>query len=206
MKDKKPLHLMFEQSASPTAHHTPVPVPIHWQDDVKTGLDQDVRLGVIEPKINQHAKPPIGQRKALATGSYINNVNHWDSTEPSCCSDGWRIALTGSRFTNKSESKYYPIVTDIGSCTLGCSNLIVYTNHKPLLNIFSDRSLNDIPNSRLRDLEEKTLPFRFKIKHIPGLKNIIPNALSRSFVGDAPDDIFEEKSGEIMSSAPSSKQ
>ena len=27
----------------------PIPVPIHWRDPVKAGLDQDVRLGVIEP-------------------------------------------------------------------------------------------------------------------------------------------------------------
>ena len=29
---------------TPTAHHTPVPVPLHWQDQVKAGLDQDVTL------------------------------------------------------------------------------------------------------------------------------------------------------------------
>ena len=35
--------------AEPVAHHTPVPVPLHWQADVKKGLDQDVKLGVLEP-------------------------------------------------------------------------------------------------------------------------------------------------------------
>ena len=49
MMKTKPLLLMINPEASPIAHHTPVPVPIHWQDDVKAGLDQDVRLGVIEP-------------------------------------------------------------------------------------------------------------------------------------------------------------
>ena len=33
----------------PTAYHSPIPVRIHWQDDVKEGLDRDVRLGVSEP-------------------------------------------------------------------------------------------------------------------------------------------------------------
>ena len=47
MMKTKPLRLMINPDASPTAHHTPVPVPIHWQDDVKARLDQDVRLGVI---------------------------------------------------------------------------------------------------------------------------------------------------------------
>lgn len=44
-----PLKLMIDPDATPIACHTPVPVPLHWQDDVKAGLDQDVRLGVIEP-------------------------------------------------------------------------------------------------------------------------------------------------------------
>ena len=44
-----PMSLMVDPDAAPVAHHTPVPVPLHWQDDVKAGLDQDVRLKVIEP-------------------------------------------------------------------------------------------------------------------------------------------------------------
>ena len=43
------MKLMVDTNATPVAHHTPVPVPLHWQDEVKSGLDQDVRLGVIEP-------------------------------------------------------------------------------------------------------------------------------------------------------------
>ena len=44
-----PMRLMINPHATPTAYHTPIPVPLHWQDDVKAGLDRDVRLGVIEP-------------------------------------------------------------------------------------------------------------------------------------------------------------
>ena len=43
-----PLRLMLDEDATPIAHHTPIPVAIHWQDEVKAGLDQDVRLGVLE--------------------------------------------------------------------------------------------------------------------------------------------------------------
>ena len=35
MMETKPLRLMINPDPSPIAHHTPVPVPIHWQDDVK---------------------------------------------------------------------------------------------------------------------------------------------------------------------------
>ena len=43
------MRLMIDKNAEPVAHHTPIPVPLHWQDKVKAGLDQDVALGVIEP-------------------------------------------------------------------------------------------------------------------------------------------------------------
>ena len=40
------LTVKLDTNATPVAHHTHVPVPLHWQDEVKAGLDQDVRLGV----------------------------------------------------------------------------------------------------------------------------------------------------------------
>ena len=43
------MKLMVDPDAEPVAHHTPVPVPLHWRDAVKTGLDHDVQLGVLEP-------------------------------------------------------------------------------------------------------------------------------------------------------------
>ncbi|GFO17400.1 enzymatic polyprotein [Plakobranchus ocellatus] len=56
-----PIRLMVDPDAHLTAHHTPIPVPVHWQDDVKAGLDQDVRLGVIEPV-------PIGTPGYVSSG------------------------------------------------------------------------------------------------------------------------------------------
>ena len=44
-----PMKLMVDTNATSVAHHTPVPVPLRWQDEVKSGLDQDIYLGVIEP-------------------------------------------------------------------------------------------------------------------------------------------------------------
>ncbi|RLC10819.1 MAG: hypothetical protein DRI57_19860 [Deltaproteobacteria bacterium] len=49
MMEGPPLQLMIATDAKPVAHHTPIPEPVHWQDDVKAGLDRDVRLGVLEP-------------------------------------------------------------------------------------------------------------------------------------------------------------
>jgi len=44
-----PLRLMIKPEAISKAHHTPIPVPLHWQDEIKAGLDEDACLGVIEP-------------------------------------------------------------------------------------------------------------------------------------------------------------
>ena len=43
-----PLPLMIDPNAIPVAYHTPVPVPIHWQEKVKADIDRDVKLGVLE--------------------------------------------------------------------------------------------------------------------------------------------------------------
>ena len=44
-----PMNLMIEENAMPVAHHTLVPVPIHWQERVKADIERDVALGVLEP-------------------------------------------------------------------------------------------------------------------------------------------------------------
>ena len=108
---------------------------------------------------------------------------------PSCCTSGWHLCLVGSRFTTPTESRYAPIEGEALAVAyalqqtryyiLGCPDLIVTTDHKPLLQILDDRSLNDITNRRLLNLKEKTLPYNFTIMHVTGAKNKGPDALSR---------------------------
>jgi len=43
-----PIKLNVDPEATPSAVHTPAPIPIHWRNIVKNQLDEDVRLGVIE--------------------------------------------------------------------------------------------------------------------------------------------------------------
>ena len=90
-------------------------------------------------------------------------------TKPFCCRNGWKIALVGSCFTHASESRYAPIEGEALAIAdalekarffvLGCKDLTIAVDHKPLLKIFGDRSLEDIPNARLRNLKEKTLRY-----------------------------------------------
>ncbi|KAJ8369165.1 hypothetical protein SKAU_G00091930 [Synaphobranchus kaupii] len=124
---------------------------------------------------------------------------------PFCCTDGWKITLVGSRFTHAAESRYAPIEGEALAVAdaldkaryfvLGCEDLIVAVDHKPLLKLLADRALDDIPNPRLRNLKEKTLRYRFRIIHIPGMRNKAADAMSRRPVGttrpslmDLPDD------------------
>lgn len=123
---------------------------------------------------------------------------------PLCCKTGWKVSLVGSRFTSSAESRYAPIEGEALAVVdalqkakhfvLGCSNLIVAVDHKPLLKVFGDRSLEDIHNPRLLNLKEKTLQFRFRMIHIPGVRHAAADAVSRHPISKSeqlslPDDV-----------------
>ena len=48
MTDAPPLRIFVDPEASPVAVTSPGPVPLHWEEQVRKGLDRDVKLGVIE--------------------------------------------------------------------------------------------------------------------------------------------------------------
>ena len=110
-------------------------------------------------------------------------------SKPFCCNTGCQIVLVGSRFTHSAESHYRPIegvalaVADALDRTryfvLGCKDLTVVVDHKPLLGILGNRSLEAISNPRLRNLKEKTLRYQFKMMYIPGVKNKASDCMPR---------------------------
>ena len=112
-----------------------------------------------------------------------------NNIHPLCCKTGWKVALIGSRFTSNTESRYAPIEGEALAVVdalhkarhfvLGCTNLLVAVDHKPLLKVFGDRSLEDISNPRLFNLKEKTLKYSFKMVHIPGVRHAAADAVSR---------------------------
>ena len=98
--------------------------------------------------------------------------------------------MVGSSFNSPAESNYAPIE---GEClgvasalhktryyTQGCDKLLIGTDHKSLLGVLNDRSMESIDNPGLIRLKEKTLGWRFKIIHIPGKKLCGPDALSQA--------------------------
>ena len=104
---------------------------------------------------------------------------HCPSPEPFCCRTGWKVTLVGSRFTHAAESRYAPVEGEVLAVAdaldkarffvLGCSDLIIAFDHKPLLKVFSDRPLKEISNSRLRNRKEQTLRYKFRMVHVPGV-------------------------------------
>ncbi|KAJ8359136.1 hypothetical protein SKAU_G00156610 [Synaphobranchus kaupii] len=108
---------------------------------------------------------------------------------PDCCPGGWRVTLAGSRFLSPTEQRYAAIEGEALAVawgleqtryfTQGCDNLVVVTDHKPLVKIFGDHTLDEITNSRLFRLKQRTLPWRFDIVHLPGKSNHAADATSR---------------------------
>ena len=133
--------------------------------------------------------------------------------KPFCCKNGWKTVLVGSRFTSSAESRYAPIEGEALAIVeglnkarhfiVGCPNLIVAVDHKPLLKVFGDRHLDDIPNPRLRNLKEKSLRYKFSVVYIPGRKNCASDALSRHPVSPAAHLTLSDDSSAAIYSASS---
>ena len=108
---------------------------------------------------------------------------------PGCCDHGWHITLAGSRFLKPAETRYSPVEGEALAVawsldqtryfTLGCKQLTIMTDHKPLLGLFKNSSLDDITNPRLFSLKQKTLLWNFTMTHLPGKDNRFPDATSR---------------------------
>ena len=90
---------------------------------------------------------------------------------PGCCQHGWRITLAGSRYLKPAEIRYAAVegeaiawpLEQIRFFTQGYDNLVVETGHTPLVHLFSDLTLDQITNSRLFSLKQRTLPWRFTV-------------------------------------------
>ena len=173
-----------------------------WTEELDTAFQMSKKIITqeIENGVRIYDK---SRATCLATDWSKSGVGFWlfqkhctcIDTKPFCCISGWKITLVGSRFTNPAESRYAPVEGEALAVVyaldkaryfvLGCTDLIVAVDHKPLLKLFGDRSLEDIPNSRLRNLKEKTLRYRFRMIHIPGVKHHVADGLSRHPVDPA---------------------
>ena len=175
-------------------------------NEAKTVITEEIQRGV---EIFDKTKPTALTTDWSKTGIGFTLMQkhcqcNFTKSQPFCCKTGWKVTFIGSRFTSSAESRYSPIegealavVDALKKCryfVLGCSNLIIAVDHKPLLKVFGNRSLEDINNPRLLGLKEKTLMFQFHMTYIPGARNIAADSISRHPVSapellHLPDDI-----------------
>ena len=106
-----------------------------------------------------------------------------------CCPTGWKLVAFASRFTHPAERFYSPVEGECLSAAvglrkfkhfvLGCNNLLLVVDHKPLVKLLGDKRLEDIDNMSLLKLKEKTMPFKFQVIHVPGIFHKTADAGSR---------------------------
>ena len=97
--------------------------------------------------------------------------------------------MVGSRFTIPAEGNYAPTEVELLGITyalektkyftLGCPYLYVGTDHKPLLGILNNATLDSMDNPRIIRLTEKTMGWIFQPIYIPGKEIGGTDALSR---------------------------
>jgi hypothetical protein len=170
--------------------------PFHWTPELnaafvasKASIVAAIREGV---EIFDIAKPTCLRLDWSSRGIgyfLLQQHCHCSVGLPDCCPNGWKVTLAGSRFLAAAEQRYAAIEGEALAIawgleqtryfTLGCAQLLVVTDHKPLVKIFGDRTLDEITNTRLFRLKQRTLPWRFRIEHMPGRSNSAADATSR---------------------------
>ena len=169
--------------------------PFNWNEHLQNVFDESKLLIASEIEEGVCIFDPK-RPTCLATDWSKVGIGFWllqkhctcSKKEPFCCPSGWKITLVGSRFTHPAESRYAPVEGEALAVAdsldkarffvLGCADLIIAVDHKLILKIFTDRSLEDISNTRLRNLKEKTLRYKFRMVHIPGVKHRATDCLS----------------------------
>ena len=134
---------------------------------------------------NRPAWPQIGPRLASDTGSFKNTADAPQTRLSAAVQAGkqrWSevtspMQLNPATPQLKEKSSLSPMpLTKADSLSLA-----VAVDHKPLLKVLGDRSLEDIPNARLRNLKEKTLRYRFRM--VFGVRHKAADAVSRHPTG-----------------------
>ncbi|XP_013410955.1 uncharacterized protein LOC106174104 [Lingula anatina] len=167
-----------------------------WTDELDILFHQSKEVIIEEMKEGMRLFDP-NRPTCLSTDWSVNGVGFFlmqkycqcTSKTPACCHNGWKLCLVGSRFTHQAESRYAPkegealavayALQQTRYYVLGCKDLIVATDYKPLVQVLNDSSLTEIHNHRLLNLKKKTLAYRFTIVHVPEKKNPSPDAASR---------------------------
>jgi len=171
-------------------------VKFEWTDDLQNLFVESKNKIVEAIKEGVKIFDPT-RRTALMSDWSKTGIGFWllqkycqcPQSSPGCCQNGWRIALAGSRFLSSAERNYAPVEGEaLGVAwsleqtrffTMGCNDLLVVVDHKPLVKLLGDRRLDEIDNPRLFRLKQRTLMWQYQIEYQPGKKNYVADAVSR---------------------------
>ena len=116
----------------------------------KRRISEEIKTGVC---IFDKSKPT-----RLITDWSKSGIGFWllqkhcicQTNKPFCYKTEWKVVLVGSRFTHSAESRYAPVEGEALAVAvaleraryfvLGCRNLTIVVDHKPLLKILSDKT------------------------------------------------------------------
>lgn len=154
---------------------------------VKTALSSPPILAHYDPKLPTVLQTDAARLKGLGYALLQQHGSHW------------RLVQCGSRFLSDTESRYAMIelellalVWALKKCRIflqGLQHFTVVVDHRPLLPILNDYTMDAVENPRLQRLKEKTTLFNFTTVWKKGKEHVIPDALSRAPVdGPASDD------------------
>lgn len=168
----------------------------YWDETLET-LFEKSKMEIVQ-KIEEGVRSyEVGRTTCIATDWSKEGIGflllqkycNCPGRSPTCCRSGWKLVLAGSRFTTGAESRYAPVEGEalaVGYAlekskyfVLGCEDLVIAVDHAPLVKILGDRKLEEIHNTRLFKLKERTLPFKYTIIHVPGKWHKGPDACSR---------------------------
>jgi len=147
----------------------PVSRKVFWDDFLQQRLVQakDVICQLVKRKLAYYNKtrPTVAITDWCKDGIGFVVMQQYcscpSSCAPLCCKGGWRLALCGSRHLMPTESGYAPVEGEalaVAWCLrkarlflLRFPNLVIVTDHRPLLRLLSDKALTDIANQCLFD-------------------------------------------------------
>ena len=183
--------------------------PFQWTEHLQCLFDHSKTIIANEIEDGVRILDP-SKTTCLATDWSKTGIGFWllqkhcpcPEEGPLSCNDRWKVTLVGSRFTHAAEARYAPIEGETIAVAvaldkaryfvLRCDDLIVAVDHRPLLKLFGDRSLEDNPNNRLRNFKEKTLRYKFRMVHIPGIRHRAADCISCYPTGE-PEKLFLEE-------------
>ena len=151
-------------------------------DAVKVALSSPPVLAHFDPSLPTMLQTDAARLKGLGYALLQRHGDHW------------RLVQCGSRFLSDTESRYamvelelLAVVWALKKCRIflqGLPHFDVLVDHRPLLPILNEFTLDTIENARLQRLKEKTSLFNFTTKWIRGKDHVIPDALSRAPVSE----------------------